>query len=126
MPSWVIPASVAAALVLGAWQFYPVLRLQYQEQRRVAKLERQLHSMRKRNERLRADVERLKTPEGVEALARESLGYVRPGENAYVVTEMGGSAEGTIPDVPEDDSRLTGRPVWVAALDLLFGVKEEQ
>ena len=85
---------------MAVWQFYPVLRMQYQEQRRVARLQRQLQTMRARNERLRADVERLKTPEGVEEIARESLGYVRPGENAYVVTGVGAGRTPSCPTSP--------------------------
>lgn len=39
------------------------------------------------NEYLRSEVEALNTPGEIERLARENLGYVMPGEAAYVVLE---------------------------------------
>ena len=39
------------------------------------------------NELLSGEVEALNTPEEIERLARENLGYVMPGETAYVVLE---------------------------------------
>ena len=47
-----------------------------------------------------ADVEALNTPEEIERLARDKLGYVREGEVAYVVLDPPG-AETTGPPVPK-------------------------
>lgn len=45
------------------------------------------------NEALQADVEALSTDAEIERLAREKLGYVRPGETAYVVLDPPGTPE---------------------------------
>src|SRR5574340_972803 len=86
-------AIVVATLVLAAWTIYPVLRLQYQHQREVQTLQAELSGLKTRNADLRQEVDELKTPGGVEQLARETLGLVKPGEQAYVVT--GGVASET-------------------------------
>jgi cell division protein FtsL len=79
---------VALGLVrYSAGRFYTPLKIQYQETREQARLEAELASLQERNESLSAQVERLKTPEGVEEVARESLGMVKPGENLYVVID---------------------------------------
>ena len=64
---------------------YPALKVQYEASRSVAGLEQEYEDLRERNETLRAEVADLKTAEGVERVARESLGFTRPGENVYVV-----------------------------------------
>jgi cell division protein FtsB len=47
------------------------------------------------NETLQADVAALGTDAEIERLAREKLGYVRPGETAYVVLDPPGTPEET-------------------------------
>ena len=89
------------AIVAAAWWVYPIFRLQYEHQREVETLEGELEGLKSRNDELREDVEELKTPEGVEQLARESLGLVKPGEQAYVVT--GGVAIETTATVSPED-----------------------
>lgn len=110
-------AAVILTTVAAAWVIYPVLRIQYAQQQEVRALETELDGLKSRNEELRDEVEELKTPEGVEQLARDSLGLVKPGETAYVVT---GSAfgESTATALPTDG---TAEPFWRRALDMLFG-----
>lgn len=107
---------LVAALVLSAWFIYPVLRLQYQHQREVRSLETELQDLKSRNNDLREQVDELKTPEGVEQAARESLGLVKPGEQAYVVTGVG---ETTATVTAHATVQL---PWWQRALDMLFGL----
>lgn len=109
---------VIAAVVLAAWTVYPVFRLQYEHQRELDALESELSGLKERNEELRDEVEDLKTPEGVEQLARATLGLVRPGEDAYVVT--GGAASETSATVITAEE-VEG-PLWQRALDSLFGL----
>jgi len=112
----VTAAVVIATVVLAAWTIYPVFRLQYQHQREVQSLEQELEGLKSRNDELREQVDELKTPEGVEELARASLGLVKPGEQAYVVT--GGTIGETSATVsPADDAQ----PLWQRALDTVFG-----
>lgn len=105
------------AIVVAAWMIYPVLRLQYQQQRELQTLQAELDGLKDRNADLRQQIDELKTPEGVERVARESLGLVKPGEHAYVVTG-GMSAETTSAAEPDD-----GRTLGQRLLDAIFGFK---
>lgn len=107
---------VIGSIVVAAWTIYPVFRLQYEHQREVRTLEAELVSLKTRNGELREEVDQLKTPEGVEQLARETLGLVKPGEQAYVVT---GGSIGETTATPEPE---TERRVWQGVLDTLFGL----
>lgn len=123
VPHWVTPVAIAALIIVAAWSFYPVARVQYQEQRDKAKLEAELSALKDRNSKLRADVERLKTPEGVEEAARESLGYVKQGEDLYVVLD--GTEKEATPTTQPDTAPVsqdvsTG---WGRLLDMVFGVR---
>jgi cell division protein FtsB len=51
----------------------------------------QLATLEAENEVLSADVDALNTPEEIERLARDKLGYVREGEVAYVVLDPPGA-----------------------------------
>jgi len=76
-------------LVLGAaflTQVVPYRQI-LDSQRQVNSARAQLETLESENERLAADVAALQTDEEVEKLAREKLGYVRPGETAYVVLD---------------------------------------
>lgn len=107
-----------ATVLLAAWSVYPVFRLQYEHQREVDSLETELDTVKARNDELRQQVDELKTPEGVEKIARETLGLAKPGEQVYVVT--GGVASDTTTTVtPADGSEA---PLWQRALDTLFGL----
>lgn len=112
---------MVATIVLAAWTVYPVFRLQYEHQRQVDSLESELEGLKSRNDDLRDEVDQLKTPEGVEEVARDTLGLVKPGEQAYVVT--GGvaseSVEATTATLPAGTAEA---PLWMRALDTLFGL----
>ena len=58
-----------------------------EQQARVDNAAAELSRINLENELLSGEVEALKTPQGIERLAREKLGYVMPGETAYVVLE---------------------------------------
>lgn len=111
-------ALLIATLVLAAWTIYPVLRLQYQQQREVQTLQSELTGLKARNSELRTQVSELKTPQGVEKMARENLGLVKPGEKAYVVTGPGSEPTSTTDIVTEKQSKP---PLYRQALDALFG-----
>jgi cell division protein FtsB len=82
-----------------------------ESQRQVDTARADLTALEEENARLQADVEALKTDVEIERLAREKLGYVRPGERAYVVLDPPGTDEGIgpEPDVAEVPEELT----WV-------------
>jgi cell division protein FtsL len=60
-------------------------------QRQVSNAQERLSALETENQELQADVEALGTDAEIEKLAREKLGYVRPGETAYVVLDPPGS-----------------------------------
>jgi cell division protein FtsL len=109
--------AIAAAVVLAAWTIYPVLRIQYQQQRELQSLSAELSGLKERNADLREQVDALKTPEGVERVARESLGLVKPGEQAYVVT---GSVSAESSTTIAGDAEMQ-RPLLQRMLDAVFG-----
>jgi len=100
---------------------YPTARLQYLEAREKTRLEQELASLKERNQDLKAQVDRLKTPEGVEEMARSDLGMVKEGENLYVVTV---GSEPTIPaPVVDVASPPSDEPLLVRLLDYVFGLE---
>ncbi|MEX1004952.1 MAG: septum formation initiator family protein [Acidimicrobiia bacterium] len=64
------------------------LRQIVDQQQEVAESQATLDALARENEILADQVDALQTPIEIERLAREKLGYVRPGEAAYVVIEQ--------------------------------------
>jgi len=62
-------------------------------QRQVATARAELEALESENAELGADVAALQTDSEIERLAREKLGYVRPGEKAYVVLDPPGTPD---------------------------------
>ena len=54
---------------------------------RAAELSADLHQLEANNAAQKRVIEELNTPEGVERVARERYGMVRPGEQVYIVRE---------------------------------------
>lgn len=123
---------IAVLLIVGAFMAanYDVARVRYREYRERACLQQELAALDSRNARLSREVERLKTPEGVEDFARTELGLVNAGERIAVVMRDG---EVLAPDsvIEEDDSAMPegGRAAqvadgnWTAFLDTVFGLR---
>lgn len=83
-------------------------------QRQVAEARAELASLEAENAEMAADVEALQTDSEIERLAREKLGYVRPGETAYVVLDPPGASEETEPvePAPEPVEKTWVDKVW--------------
>lgn len=117
--AWIV---LAAVVGIALWM-YPVVKMHYQEQRQLISLKAEYEAAKTRNMSLNRQVQRLKTREGVEEAARQTLGLVRKGENAYVVMEQGskGTAGATTAtaDAPARASAATD-PVTML-LDAVFG-----
>ena len=82
-------------------------------QRQVAAARAELAALETENAELAEDVAALQTPAEIEKLAREKLGYVRPGETAYVVLDPPGEEEVQpveTPAPPEDKTWVES--VW--------------
>ena len=54
---------------------------------RAAELSADLHQLEANNAAQKRVIEELNTPEGVERVARERYGMIRPGEQVYIVRE---------------------------------------
>lgn len=82
--------------------------------RQVASARAELAALQSDNTALQADVEALHTDAEIEKLAREKLGYVRPGETAYVVLDPPGTAEDTAtgPPAPVETEKTWVDRVW--------------
>jgi cell division protein FtsB len=121
LPTWA--TVVLGAVIIGVLlaSYYPVARVQYRELRERARLEAELVLVKQHNEKLRRDVAHLKTPEGVEDLARTDLGLVKKGEHVVVVVD---EDETSTPVAPRIDDVPEPRPAgaWTAFLDRFFGV----
>jgi hypothetical protein len=83
-------------------------------QRQVEAARAQLAALESENEVLSADVEALNTPEEIERLARDKLGYVREGEVAYVVLDPPGAhtEELAADEVPAAQDKSWVDHVW--------------
>jgi len=115
-----LPIAIVVAVVLLGWFLYPTARLHYQEQRQLAKLEQQLTQVRQRNSQLKQDVQRLKTPEGIEAAARD-LGLAKKGEQVWVAVPTGKKAVATQTSSPVRTAEAAPDS-WTRVMDFLFGV----
>jgi cell division protein FtsB len=111
-------AAVATLLfvVLGAallTQMVPYRQI-LDSQRQVSSARAQLAALEEDNTLLAADAAALQTDEEIEKLAREKLGYVRPGETAYVVLDPPESETRPLPQT--DDLVFPEEPTWVDRL----------
>jgi hypothetical protein len=101
--------------------------VQYRETRQRAMLQAELDATRARNERLRIEVARLRTPEGVEDYARLQLGLVKRGEHQVVVVDGTEPTQTLVAQgAPIIDSQEAVKPPvgpWTAFLDAVFGVQ---
>jgi cell division protein FtsL len=124
-----LPAFVVAAAAICVYVYYPVAKVQYSEVQAKARLQTELNSLQSRNDRLRTEVARLKTPEGVEDSARVQLGMVKRGENVVVVVDGNkpapalASSSTIVPRVVSDEPTVAPAGAWTAFLDSVFGVK---
>lgn len=113
-------------LVLGAaflTQVVPYRQI-LDSQRQVNSAQAQLASLETENALLSADVAALETDEEIEKLAREKLGYVRPGETAYVVLDPPDEEVAPLPQT--DDLEWPDERTWVDQLwDFLTGADLE-
>ncbi len=124
---WLLPLVIVAVISFFIAAYYPVARVQYRETRERTRLQTELTAIQARNDRLRTDVARLKTPEGVEDYARLQLGMVKKGEHQVIVVDGSEPTQTTTAlTLPEIDSEEAVKPPvgqWSAFLDAVFGVQ---
>lgn len=76
---------LAVGVAIAGWLLFLPAKQLVTETVRIGQLEARLERVEASNERLRAEVRRLEDPAQLELLARDRLGWVRPGERAYLV-----------------------------------------
>jgi cell division protein FtsL len=90
-----------------------------ESRQRVASARAELAALQAENQQLQADVAALQTDAEIEKLAREKLGYVRPGEVAYVVLDPPGA---DVPTATEVEEVPVEERSWVESIwDFLTG-----
>ncbi len=86
-----LAVAIAAVLVAFATNVLPVSQI-VDQRARVAASRAELTRLETENAVLSARAEALGSPVEVERIARDRLGYVRPGEEAYVIVDPTGPA----------------------------------
>lgn len=90
---------------------------------RVPELKKEIVDLQKQNELLEEEVDSLKTDEGVELLAREDLGLVKPGEESLVVVaEEEGAASGETEVKPDGGAKEDS--IWQKIKNFLISLSE--
>lgn len=115
--------SVAALVVALAVTTNALPLRQIVEQRQeVADAQADLAALQRENAILTDQVTALQTPVEIERLAREKLGYVRPGEAAYVVIEEEAAPADTFPaDVSTEPDEGDAVPFLSRIWDFITG-----
>jgi cell division protein FtsB len=71
---------LAGLLLVGVW-YLPLIQQNERMQRENLRLERELQTEKEKSRQLQADIDALRNdPKTIERLAREKLGYAKPGE----------------------------------------------
>ena len=115
---------VLVILILLAALIYPAARNYYQSIRQQQQLQACLDAIEERNSTIESQNSALETDEGVEAQAREELGWVAEGENSAIVTniEEGEDSSGKLP-TQIDTSEIEPPHTWYYdILDIVFFV----
>ena len=86
-PGLIIATLAVMLVALAAATNVLPLRQIVEQRQEVSSAEDELAALLGENAALESRVESLSTPTEIERLAREQLGYVRPGEKAFVVVE---------------------------------------
>ena len=116
---WVITLLLLVAVALVFSNVFPFRQILAQQEL-VEQKEQTLAVLQEENARLTAAAEYLQTDQGVEKIARQDFGYVRPGEVAYVVVAPPEEQVEFVPAPPEPIEELD-RSWWQGIWDFLTG-----
>lgn len=111
---------VGLALVTTVIPFSQIV----EQQNRLETASEELAAVEAENQILEAEVNALQTPAEIERLAREKLGYVMPGETAYVILDPADTSTTMVVSVPAEPERVPWyRAIWnfFTGADLLSG-----
>lgn len=96
-------AVVVVVLGLVTVSFARILIVEYQLNLQKQVLESEVAELQQQNERLRSQIDYLQSDAAIEKLAREELGWTKPGESAVIVIERNSPA-------PVANATATPRP----------------
>lgn len=95
----------------------PSLRILVVQREQIATLQAQVAASKLSLTQLQGEKARWSDPKYIEALARERLDYVFPGEYSYLITDAGKAAQPTTPNgQPISDKLQTTQVDWVKSL----------
>jgi cell division protein FtsL len=70
---------IAGVLLIAVW-YLPLIKQNERMRKEVLRLETELQKANEENKQLKSSIDALNDPKAVERLAREKLGYAKPGE----------------------------------------------
>lgn len=79
---------------------YPSYQSQLKQRKETQKLQAKLASLKQKNQHMEEEIGRLQTDDYVERIARKDLGFVKPGESAYVL----------VPPASDDEIKPVAKP----------------
>ncbi|HJU51117.1 MAG TPA: septum formation initiator family protein [Acidimicrobiia bacterium] len=91
-----------------------------EQQERVEAAAAELARLENENLFLADEIAALQTPAEIERMAREKLGYVMPGETAFVVLEPEGEVA-AVSDTAVEDAVVRSQPWWRSLWNFLTG-----
>ncbi len=100
-------------LIAGFLVFFPARQV-IDQRTQIGRLEARLAALETENDRQAAEAERLQDPEELELLARERLGMVRPGEQAYLFVPGTEPTPAPDPEAADPEPGILAR--WWAGL----------
>ena len=94
----------------------PSLRILVEQRQRIATLQAQVAASKTAVEELTSQRARWSDPKYIEALARERLDYVFPGEYSYLITDAAPATPSTANGQPISDKLQTTQVDWVKSM----------
>ncbi len=111
-------AGLVAFIGLVAFSFSGLVLNGYRLNQQAEALRQEIQELKVQNEQLQKEATFLESAEGLEKMAREELGLVKPGEVA-IITIPSKTEEKT--DQSLSESRKRGVPNWQRWWDIFFG-----
>jgi cell division protein FtsB len=124
-PALVVTLVIIGGLVLAAVTLYPAVRDYYLALRANDRITAEYEVVVDRNEKIRQQIDKMATPEGIEDRAREEFGWVKEGEEAVNITGLNISESSTgLPPAVEPGTVKAPETWWTQTLDEFFGVNQ--
>lgn len=84
----------------------------WKQWREMRRLEADLTALRRENEKLKEELDRLKTDAYIEQEARARLGLVKPGERAYVIVPPKQESPKPQAQNPKSQKKISKKTIW--------------